>query len=68
MRKLIGYILAIVTAWLIAQWVHVHDATWGWYRLGAHATNNTDDALALCVFVLVGTVLCLVINEMANHK
>jgi hypothetical protein len=67
MRRVLGYLLSLFTAFLVAEWVHVDDAHWSWYTLGSK-TPNTDDALALAVFVILSIVLCAIVTLVTEKK
>ncbi len=66
MRRTLGYILSVVTGYLVARHLHAIDAHWGWYNAGPG--TNSDDPLALIAWLAVSAVGCWVVYQVVPSK
>ncbi len=61
MRRAIGYPLAVLSAWMVADWVSHVDQRWSWY-----GPSHGDDALAAAVWVVLSIVLARVVRKVTR--
>jgi len=66
MRRPLGYVLSVVTGYLMARHLHSLDVHWGWYQGGPGASS--DDPLALCLWVGVSALGCWVVHEVTPGR
>jgi hypothetical protein len=65
-RRYLGYVLALFTAYEMGEWVHRMDASWAWYSNGPQ--GSSDDPLALVVAVVVAVVGCWAVSQVTPSR